>query len=139
MVTTYDIETLLYKALHDATQGLSPLLSISGAVYNGDRPMNSAKEDITVKTLSLAGDGFPQDAIVNVNAYVPDVAFSNGGYVRDGVRLSAISTSVLSLIESLAYDNASVMVESVAEIDEETIRQHYVNIRIRMMVYGNIN
>lgn len=139
MVTPYDIETMLYKSFRSAAQGDAPLISISGDVYNGDRPLNSSKEDITIKTLSLSGDGFPQEAIVNVNIYVQDIAENECGYVRDGARLSSISTSVVSVVESLSYENTSVIVDNVSEITEEVIKQHYINVRLRIIVYGNIS
>jgi hypothetical protein len=104
-------------------------------VYNGDRLLNSTAEDITVRTLSLSGDGFPQDALVNVNVYVPDIVEHGGGYVRDGARLAVLSKAVTDFIETLEYPNAELAVEAVTEIAVEPIHQHYLNFRLRLTVY----
>lgn len=143
MITNYDIDKLLYasiKARFEMPQTpVSGIVYISGGVYNGDRPLNSKVEDITIRTLSIAGDGFPQEAVTNVNVYVPDVAESEGGYVRDGKRLEILSNAVADYISTLSYPNMAVAVDTIAEVPLEHVRQHYVNFRLRVYVYGEIS
>lgn len=133
MITNYYIDKKLYRSLVEAVQNHE--VSITGAVYNGDRPLSSTGEDITVRTMSVDGDGFPQDAITNVNCYVCDIAEDDGGYVRDGARLSELADELVGFFEALDYPNASLMVEAVTEIAETSIRQHYINIRLRLFVF----
>lgn len=136
MNTSYDIDKTLYRSLKAAVQAHT--IPINGGVYNGDRPLNSKAEDITVRSLSVVSDGFPQDAVVNVNVYVPDIAEGHGGYVRDGARLDVLSKSVMNYLSSLVYDCVDVYVDNVTEIDEQEIHQHYVNFRVRLYINADL-
>ena len=135
MITNYDIDKKLYRSFKAATTAPA-VIPITGAVYNGDRALNSNGEDITIRTMSVDGDGFPQDAIVNVNVYVNDIAEGNGGYVRNGVRLESLSKAVADFIETLRYPNMEVAVEAISEVPLEVVNQHFVNFRLRVYVYG---
>ena len=143
MVTNYDIETKIFRSLkaefEKPKRPISGHTYIGGMVYNGDRPINSQGEDITVKTIATSGDGFPQDATVNINVYVPDVAESRNSYVRDGKRLSVLSKAVVAFIETLNYPNTALFVETQTEIPLEAVHQHYTNIRVRIDVYEEMN
>lgn len=143
MITNYDIDKLLYasiKARFEMPQTpVSGIVYIGGGVYNGDRPLNSKAEDITIRTLSIVGDGFPQEAVTNVNVYVPDVSESEGGYVRNGKRLEILSEAVADYISTLSYHKMAVAVDTIAEVPLEQVHQHYVNFRLRVYVYGEIS
>lgn len=137
MITIYDLDKTLYKLFKDAVK--RKLVPILGEVYNGDRPLNSCGEDITIRTLSMMGDGFPQNAMTNINCYVPDIAENHGGFVRDGRRLSQLSTAIVDFIDSIEIPNTAFEVDAVTEIAESAIRQHYLNVRVRTDIYAEIN
>ena len=143
MITNYDIDELFYasiKARFEMPQTpVSGIVYISGGVYNGDRPLNSKAEDITIRTISIVGDGFPQEAVTNVNVYVSDVAEFNGGYVRNGKRLEVLSNAVKDYIKTLIYKNVDINIDSMTEVNLESVGQHYMNIRMKVTVYENIN
>ena len=143
MITNYDIDKKLYASLKERFEmpqtPVPGMVYVSGGVYNGDRPLNSESEDMTVRTLSVVGDGFPQEAVTNVNVYVADVAEAGGGYVRDGKMLEILSEAVADYIETLSYPNMAVSVDTIAEVPLEQVHQHYVNFRLRVYVYGEIS
>lgn len=143
MITNYDIEKNLYRSLKaEFVRPSTPLVGhtyIGGMVYNGDRPLNSQDEDITVKTIATSGDGFPQYSTVNINIYVPDLAENHGGFVRNGKRLAELSKAVVDLVETFNYPNTATFVESQTEIPLDAVKQHYMNIRVRVDIYAEIN
>lgn len=143
MITNYDIDKKLYASLKERFEmpqtPVPGMVYVNGGVYNGDRPLNSESEDMTVRTISVVGDGFPQEAVTNVNVYVADVAEQNGGYVRNGKRLETLSKAVADYIETLSYPNMAVAVDTIAEVDLESVNQHYVNLRLRVYVYVEIS
>ena len=142
MVTNYDIDKLLYRsfktAIVTAAGASSPIIPITGEVFNGNRPLDSCGEDITIRTMSVVGDGYPQDAVTNVNVYVNDIAESHGGYVRNGARLDALSSAVADYIRTLNYPNVEVAVDTISEVQLEAVHQHFVNFRLRVYVYGDL-
>lgn len=134
MITNYDIDKKLYKLFKQAVE--SNVIPITGDVYNGDRPLNSTGEDITIRTMSVGGDGFPQNALTNVNCYVSDIAEDHGGFVRNGARLDQLSEAIVGFVDTLNIPYTSTFVENIVEIDEPNIRQHYLNVRMRTDVYN---
>jgi hypothetical protein len=137
MITNYDIDRMLYRLFKAAVT--LHTIPINGDAYNGDRPLNSDMEDITVKTLSVSGDGFPQNALTNINCYVKDIAEDGGGYVRDGRRLDDLSRDIVDFIDTIEIPNTTLEVEAATEIAETAIHQHYLNVRVRTIIYAEIN
>lgn len=137
MITTYELDKTLYRLFTEAVgEGVVP---IEGEVYNGDRPLNSDGEDITIRTMSMRGDGFPQNALTNINCYVNDIAESHGGYVRNGARLDQLSAAIVGFIDSIEIPNTAFEVDAVTEIADTAVRQHYLNVRVRTDIYAEIN
>lgn len=137
MITNYDLDKTLYRLFKAAVA--SDIVPITGDVYNGDRPLNSDEEDITIRTLSIGGDGFPQNALTNINCYVNDIAEKHGGYVRNGARLDQLSTAIVGFIDSIEIPNTAFEVDAVTEIADTAVRQHYLNVRVRTDIYAEIN
>lgn len=137
MITNYDIDKKLYRLFKAAVS--IHTVPITGVVYNGNRPLNSKNEDITIRTMSIAGDGFPQEALTNINCYVNDIAESHGGYVKDGVRLDALSKAIVDFIDTIEIPNTAFEVENITEVSEEAIHQHYLNVRVRTDIYAEIS
>lgn len=137
MITTYDLDKTLYRLFTAAVA--DDIVPITGEVYNGDRQLNSDGEDITIRTMSMKGDGFPQNALTNINCYVNDIAESQGGYVRDGNRLDQLSEAIVNFIDSIEIPNTAFEVDAVTEIADTAVRQHYLNVRVRTDIYAEIN
>lgn len=146
MITNYELDKVLYRLFVNATKPdtnttpVTPaIVPITGSVYNGDRPLNSNGEDITIQTLSISGDGFPQDALTNINCYVNDIAERHGGYVRNGKRLDELSEAIIGFIDSIEIPNTAFEVDAATEIADTAVHQHYLNVRVRTDIYAEIN
>ena len=137
MITNYDIDRKLYRLIKEAVA--NGTIPITGGVWNGDRPLNSDGEDITVRTMSVNGDGYEQTTTMNVNVYVPDIAEDHGGFVRNGRRLSELANAVTDFIENIIIVNVNVLMEAMTEMAEKDIRQHYINFRVRIDVYADMD
>lgn len=130
MKTSFDLDEMVVKLLSksDAKK------SISGGIYfQNDRPGDSAKEDIVVNTISVSQEYLPQTATGNVNIYVPDVIRKIGGVERfmpNNKRLSELSKVVLRVLRDARLDGLKVISESQSVLQEKSINQHFVNIRI---------
>ena len=138
MVTNYEINEVLYHCFDEATKGSNPKIAINGGVFNKDRE-GSLGEDIVIITTSVAGDLFPQTALVNINAYTFDVLEQCNGYVRNGIRLAQLTKAISNYLEGLLFDNMEFEVENIAEIAEKDLHQHYVNFRVRLFIYDNFS
>lgn len=158
MITNYELDRVLYRLFRCGMQkdGIRELSDVSdielkaaifmedkphitGTVYNGDRPLNSNSEDITIRTLSIGGDGFPQNAMTNINCYVNDIAEFHGGYVRNGARLDQLSEAIVDFIDSIEIPNTAFEVDAATEIADTAVHQHYLNVRVRTDIYAEIN
>lgn len=128
MKDSFDINTIMYKLLAAATIGNN------GGIYKNDtRPVDSNKEDIVVNVIAMSTDVCPQTATSNVNIYVPDVSKKIGGknmLVENTSRLSALSTAVLTALRAANLDGIKIVSTSHLTVDEPSINQHYVNIRV---------
>lgn len=134
MKSTIEVRTEIYKLLN------VPRIKdmISGGVYNGFRPHNSNKEDIVVNVISL-GRGTLQDGVANVNIYVPDAIGNSKGetiYLPNSTRLKAIKDAVLPILDEFHGPDFSLWCESTAEIAEPDIKQHFINLRIRVSFHN---
>lgn len=135
MKSSFDIESILFKILKD-DDTLSKM--INGNIYVGDtRPLNSKKEDIIINTISITSEYLPQVATTNVNVYVPDHYITVQGQKQTQInrkRLQVISDKVLEIIRNCNIEGVELTTETQVTLSEQSISQHYVNIR----VYWNI-
>ncbi len=129
MTTTFDQEQLIWKKLYDS----SLKNSITGKIRKGERPANSDKEDITVKSLTAPNEKLAI-SVVNVNIYAPDLTIYENGVqekVADHARLETLTDTAISVltIESTVGDNYYDVQQQVM-IEDEVSKSHFVNIRI---------
>jgi hypothetical protein len=134
MKITYDTDAILLQILRasDLTGNLT------GGVYAGDRPDNSAVEDVTINTLPLSQDFLPQVGTSNVNIHVPDLYVTIGGVKQkkeNRARLGTLTGIALQAIRETAVPGLSLTVSSQTTIVEVDISQHYVNIRIDWSIH----
>ena len=124
--TDIDIKDYLYTYL--AASDLGQM--VSGKVYKDQRPLNSAKEDITIAVIARDADSQIQEATVNVNIYVPDIR-RGGEAIGHTKRPRALYTSAASLLE---YHRTF---ESIYELVSQSVEKaegadwHIINNRIR--------
>lgn len=135
MKTTFDTDSILYKILKNAPEVVS---AITGGIYKGDRPDDSEKEDITINTIDLTVEDLPQIGTSNVNIHVPDMTVNIGGTSQkkaNDERLKQITTIVLDTLRSANIPDLELIVTNQVKIREQSINQHFVNIRINWNIH----
>ena len=133
MRNTFDIETILYKALN------VPAITnvITGKVYKNSRPLNSDKVDVVVGSLPVNADQI-QRTVANVNVHVPNLKLSISG-VQDGtqpdtVTLKTVTSLVIEALTDKAFADYYFDVQQQVLFKDETTDEHYSNIRINFFL-----
>jgi len=124
MKTTFDILTILYKAL----DGSALKSAISGGIHKLSRPTGSKVEDVVINSLPITG-GQLQRGTANVNIYVPD---KETGHDRgpDTLRMATLSQIALTAIQDHYSQTYAFWVVNQHDFAEPETRTHYVNLRI---------
>ncbi|GHT09156.1 hypothetical protein FACS189432_05080 [Bacteroidia bacterium] len=130
MKTTFDTDAILFSLLQD-----SPVKNaINGGIYVGDdRPDDSMDEDIVVNSIDLTQDYLPQIGTSNVNIYVADVNVKIKGKNQlqaNRIRLKALSEMTMCVLRGANITGLKLIPMSQHTLEEPSIKQHYVNIRI---------
>ena len=129
MISTFDIIDILYIKLK--TSALKA--AVSGGLYKqGERPDNSTKEDIVINCLPTSGSQL-QTATVNVNIYVPDSELTISGkpqFKAKFSRLQALAELAITLLKEVSVDDYHYKIAFQGTLKEESIHQHFINIRI---------
>lgn len=134
MLFSYDTDDILYTVL-TASEGLRN--AISGGIYNTDRPEGSAKEDITINTISINGET-PQAGTSNINIHVPDLKLKINNQEQckaNRERLREITRLVVSVLEAANIEGLLFWVSNGTIIAEPAIKQHYANLRITWNIH----
>jgi len=135
IISTLDIENIVYDILN------VPSLTgvITGDVYlSDDRPLNSQLEDVEINTITMTQEPYPQEGVMNVNIYVPDMALSIGGvnqYKPNKSRLKTIIEIVKELIVNQTNKYISLNITNELMLSERSIRQSFINLRIEFIYY----
>jgi len=128
MLNSSDLDSLLYKILHNSNLG------ISGVVCIKNRPLlgkdEKRKEDIVINTTTITRDSLPQRAYGNVNIYVPDLFFGEKGYEPNNTRLSELTNKVTQALNNALINGMNYVIQSETPFDEPDINQHANNLRI---------
>ena len=135
MKTTFDTDSILFKILKNTPEVVS---AINGGIYKGDRPDDSEMEDITINTIDLTVEDLPQIGTSNVNVHVPDMTVNIGGTTQkkaNDERLKQITTLVLDALRSANIPDLELIVTNQVKIREQSINQHFVNIRINWNIH----
>ena len=130
MKTGIEIEQHVYSLLR-----ASPIKDlITGRIYlSGMRPINSDKED-TVIIFQAALNGQFQDGSVNVNTYIPDIPFENGGVItniKNVKRCLLIERACQDFASSIEIGKYRFSLASAIQTFEYEGNQHFVNMRLR--------
>jgi len=126
MKTEYDVLDLLFPVVNVA----AVRATIDGAVYRGNRPVNSTTRDITLKVLTMTGghDIDLQRCTVMINAFAPDLQAGR----QDDKNLGAMTTAIITVLESYASATKYFDVEISGHNTFEDIDQtgiHYSSLR----------
>ncbi|MDP2234967.1 MAG: hypothetical protein Q8J88_00915 [Bacteroidales bacterium] len=135
MKTNFDAIDAIWKRL--TAQQIAT--AISGEIYKLQRPFNSDKEDIVINALPIT-ETIPQECVVNVNCYVPNLIVKVKGQetkMPDTVRIKQISDLVLSKLENVAEATFHYFVTNQAVLANESGNEYYSNIRLTF-IFTNI-
>ena len=120
-MTSYGFRELVFSLLIN-----SPLPGmISGEIYNGQRPINSVLEDITI--LSPSGKNAQiQERIVNVNIYVNDEMLGTE-WVEDGRRGKELAQAVWDVLDDKVTGRYWLTILDQATLKVLDVNQHCIN------------
>jgi hypothetical protein len=130
MITSFDTNDVLFQTLN-ASAELKAM--ITGKIYTGKRPLNSAKEDICINTITVTRTYTPQSGTSNVNIHVPDKPVNHNGQEQKDIndtRLREITGKVISLLEAARVTGLSFWISNQTVLAEPETEQHYTNLRI---------
>lgn len=134
MIQTFDTDEILFRILSGSQSVRS---AISGGIYY-ERPDGSETEDISINTIDLTQEFVPQLGTSNVNIHVSDLNVQINGVQQrkaNGTRLKAITTLVVDTLRSAKVEGLSLVVVGQTMINEPTINQHYVNVRVDWVIH----
>ena len=130
--TDIDIKDDLWRILSgSALAGM-----ISGKVYKDKRPINSDSEDIVIAVIARDA-GQMQEAIANVNIYVPDLRRGQEA-VEDSARLRTLAISAVNLLEYIHLGNRIIRLDSQEIMEAGGIDWHIINNRLRIRLNNEL-
>jgi hypothetical protein len=135
MITTFDIDTELYKVLKAST---ALTTALTGSIYTGERPVGSVKEDVTINTPTLSQDYEPQRGYSNVNVIAQDIVVKIGGIDQmkaNRARLKTLATLVYNALVAARIPGAGLIIMGQSVIPEPEVSQHFVNLRIEWSIH----
>ncbi|WP_343302849.1 hypothetical protein AAHN97_14990 [Chitinophaga niabensis] len=114
----------------------SPLsAAISGGIYKHGRPLNSGKEDCVVNSLPISGAQL-QEGVLNVNIHVPNIVIVSEGNQDatqpNSPRLDELTRIAIDRLTDAWEESGDVnfTIEQQVLIQEDSINEHYSNIRL---------
>lgn len=132
MPTIYDAKRWVYDLLVTAKN--EGKINIDGQVYKDAKP-SFGKEDIVVNSILMDNEFF-QNAVLNVNCYVPDLEISSSSRVvrmPNFDRLETIAADVAGVlkdnVDSQVYRSYIDRMEQIKEVEEDS---HFVNFRLQL-------
>ncbi|MDR1652490.1 MAG: hypothetical protein LBS01_02340 [Prevotellaceae bacterium] len=131
MIDSFDTDNILFSVLNSNVE-LKTLLT--GGIYpQGERPLNSNREDICVNTINLTQEYIPQSGTSNVNIYVADKKLKIEGqeqYIPNRKRLKLLAKATMQALSSGTEQGLQFWISNQNVIREQSINQHYINLRI---------
>lgn len=104
---------------------------INGDVYKDKRPLNSTKEDAIIAVIGRDANSQIQEAIANVNVYVPDKRRGKEA-VEDTIRLRTLCTLCANLFEYSHFGDWICELDSQEVMEAGGIDWHIINNRLRL-------
>lgn len=125
MKSDAEIKSIFYSLL----RGSELSATISGQIYKTPRPKNSDKEDITIMILDGRNGQF-QDAVVNVNIYIPDSQNGLDSFSPDELRIRELSDLSIKLLDGQVTGKYRMSIEKQPVFQVEGVNQHCINNRV---------
>lgn len=108
--------------------GVKAAVSLTGAIYELNRPLNSLKEDIVVGTLAMNADQV-QEGVFNVNIHVPNLGLTNDSTQPNTPRFRVILDKCIEVLKGVYGFDYSFDV-STPGIPYRDGNNWFVNIRV---------
>lgn len=130
MKTNFEAIDVIWKRLKDSNP------TISGGIYKISRPFNSKVEDIIINALPIS-DTIPQECVVNVNCYVPNIEVSIKGQVNQSVadtkRMKTLADLLVGILNDIKGDGYFYFVSGQGNFQNEAGNEYYINLRITFL------
>lgn len=131
MKSDIEIKDILYRVIKGSV--LEESVAINGGVlYKNQRPTNSDKEDIVISVLDSLG-GQIQDAVINVNIYVQDVA-RGLDMIENEPRIRELSRTAIDLLENYNGGDYLFAIEKQSCLKVDSANEHCINNRIKLTI-----
>ncbi len=134
MNTTNDAIDIVWQKINSTVKA-----SIDGDVYKLNRPINSKKEDIVINSLPITPD-FPQQCVVNINCYVPNLNVKingkNDNTIPNTARLKALTNLIMSHTDNVEGANFCYYFEGQATLRSPETNEYFSNIRLFFVFSG---
>lgn len=100
--TALSAQQIIFRRL--VQSGVKAAVSLTGAIYEMNRPKDSLKEDIVVGTLAMNAEQV-QEGVFNVNIHVPNIALQNDSTQPNTSRFRVILDKCLEALKDVdGYD-----------------------------------
>lgn len=132
MKSVTELEDIVYgiidgSALHQA------ITSSGGCLYTSEeRPDNSAKEDIVISVLDGL-NGQIQNAVINVNIYIP-MKKASVGFKKNRKRINDLSQLSIALLEEVYCGDFCFILSKQPVIRVSGVNEHCINNRLELQI-----
>lgn len=96
------------------------------------KPVGATSEYVVVNTLPVSL-GPLQKGVVNINIHVADMVENANGYPNHE-RINTLTKLVIPAFDRVSFNGMSCEVESIHIEEEEALKEHYQNIRVKFNV-----
>ena len=133
------------KTIYQAKQWILSLLLnngaktiINGGIYKDKRPSGSIKEDIVINGVTMNAT-FLQDAVLNVNIYVPfkTVKIENTNQLQpDHERIEELAILLYPLLHEQYTNDFNLTIVSNRSFEELAEKANYINFTINLKAFN---
>lgn len=110
-------------------KGVKAATGMTGSVYPLNRPVNSEKEDIVIKTLALNAEQ-EQEGVINVNIHVPNLVLEGDNTQPNRSRFNEIGNACIDALDYYVGASFSLKIEEPGLIMQDKDKW-FMNIRVR--------
>lgn len=126
-LSTYEIERRFYTLIN--VTSITSL--IDGEIFQGEKPIDREKQDITVNVLVNTNSRRVKNGIININAYCK--ASQNG--MKNSLKMKQIVEAITNLLDNEKGQNMYFFVENQNDFrDSVNSKMYYSNIRVRFNI-----
>lgn len=131
MKSDIELKDFLYTFIKGSALELA-VAANGGELYKDQRPTNSGKEDIVISVLDGL-NGQIQNAVINVNIYVPDVS-RNVDKIENTPRIRILSRVAIELLETSNDGECRFHIEKQTCFKVEGADEHCINNKIKLEI-----